>query len=151
MMRGIDNVLVTKPIVLTNSESAYLFAKMRFNLNSVSGAPPDGFRVEVSPDNGVTWTAINLGVRTGMGVSGTDNSGTTSNTGHNLGNNWIRTDTLTRLNIDLSGWAGKVVLIRFRVTTTNAAGYNAYEDNTAGFGGFYLDDVVVWGESVQEG
>ncbi len=143
---GIDNSLETVPIDLTNAYRASLSAYFKFNINTSSGAPPDGFRVEVSLDNGVSWIAINLGVRSAWGVSGEDNSGATSYTGHDAGNNWVRANTLTRLNVDLSAFSGNVILLRFRVVTTSASSYQHYDKDT-GWGGFYVDDVMVWGES----
>ena len=147
-MPGIDNSLMTMPINLINARNATLSAYFKFNLNTQEGAPPDGFRVEVSSDNGLTWHAINLGVRSSWGVSGTDNNGTTSYTGHNAGRNWTEAGTLTRLNCDLSDWSGNVILIRFRMVTTNATNYDHYESDSVNFGGFYIDDVVVSGETV---
>jgi hypothetical protein len=148
-MPGIDNSLMTMPIDLVSARTASLSAYFRFNLNTQEGAPPDGFRVEVSSDNGITWHAINLGVRSSWGVSGTDNSGTTSYTGHNAGGYyWTQAGTLTRLNCDLSDWGGNVIMIRFRMVTNNAANYDHYESSSVGFGGFYVDDVVVSGETV---
>ncbi len=150
VMPGIDNSLMTLPIDLISARTATLSAYFRFNLNTQEGAPPDGFRVEVSSDNGITWHAINLGVRSSWGVSGTDNTGTTSYTGHNAGGYWTEAGTLTRLNCDLSEWSGNVILIRFRMVTTSATNYDPYESpySTVGFGGFYIDDVVVSGETV---
>ena len=149
-MPGIDNSLMTLPIDLISARTTTLSAYFRFNLNTQEGAPPDGFRVEISSDNGLTWHAINLGVRSSWGVSGTDNNGTTSYTGHNAGGYWTQAGTLTRLNCDLSDWSGNVILIRFRMVTTSATNYDPYESpySDVGFGGFYIDDVVVSGETV---
>ncbi|MGC8924360.1 MAG: hypothetical protein ACP5KJ_04175, partial [Candidatus Micrarchaeia archaeon] len=72
---GIDNSLITRPIDLTNARNATLAAYFRFNINwgtQGTGRPPDGFRVEVSADNGVSWQPICLGVRSGWNVSGTE-------------------------------------------------------------------------------
>ncbi len=148
MMPGIDNSLVSAPIDLTRARYAYFSAYLKFNINDQSGAPPDGFRIEVTKDNGVTWEAINLGARAAWGVSGTDNTGTTSYTGHDTGGNWVEVGSLTRVLTDLSDWSGNVIHIRFRVVNTNAGNYNHYMDPNAGFGGFYVDDVMVTGETL---
>ncbi len=144
---GIDNSLISRPIDLTNAWNATLSAYFKFNINTSSGAPPDGFRVEISTDGGVTWTAINLGVRSAWGVSGSDNSGTQTVTGVNAGNNWVEAGSLTRLNVDLTAFRGNVIMLRFRVVTTSADNYQHYDKDT-GWGGFYLDDVVISGESL---
>ncbi len=156
---GIDNSLSTVPIDLTSAYSASFSAYFKFNINTSSGAPPDGFRVEVSLDNGLSWIAINLGVRAAWGVSATgsdsddgtidgksytglpDDSKTASEV-----NYWVSAGTLTRLNVDLSAFSGNVILLRFRVVTTSASSYQHYDQDT-GWGGFYVDDVVVKGES----
>jgi len=67
---GIDNSLYTRSIDLTNAKDASLSAYFKFNFNDAAGRPPNGFRVEVTQDNGVTWNPINLGVRSSWGVSG---------------------------------------------------------------------------------
>jgi hypothetical protein len=149
---GLDNSLTTVPIDLTNALDAALDVKFKFNINNSDGRPPDGFRVEVSSDNGETWQALNRGVRSGSGVSGTLAAGAdgTSTTGVNLTEYWVSGQTMSRLNCDLSGWAGTVILLRFRVVTrTDIA--NHYESNTKGFGGIYIDDVRVVGNTTTGG
>ncbi|MFW6195715.1 MAG: CARDB domain-containing protein [Thermoplasmatota archaeon] len=149
---GIDNSLISTPIDLTRANTAFLNADFKFNLNEKSGAPPDGFRVEVSTDNGVSWIPINDGSRSAMGLSGTDNTGDESYTGHDIGNHWVRAGTLSRLNVDLSGFSGETVMIRFRMVTNNIQNddnYAHYEDESADFRGFYLDNVMVTGKSLQ--
>jgi hypothetical protein len=158
---GMDNSLITRSIDMTNARNATLSAYLKFNINTAAGRPPDGFRVEISSDNGVTWDAANLGVRAAWGVSGngTDaddgvpNDGK-SYTGLNVGSNWVEAGSLTRLNCDLTGWAGKVIQLRFRVVTASDAnkyfGAKHYQSSTVGFGGFYVDDVVIHGFSLLE-
>jgi len=149
---GIDNSLITRPIDLTNARWARLSFYTRFNINSLSGAPPDCVRVEVSADNGLTWTAITLGVRWGWGVSGSEyNESGKSMTGIDSGNGWVEASTLSRLSVDLTPWRGFVVLLRFRVVTTNEDGYNHYEDPTSDIKGVLIDDVVVYGVSLLTG
>ncbi len=172
---GIDNYLMTTPIDLTNAKSSYLSAYLKFNINEDSGAPPDGFRVEISKDNGVTWISINLGVRTGGGVSGTgkdaddgnpldDKTYTGLTDSYNRNNSdavnlaaaqadgyWVGMGTLSRVNIDLSSFSGNAIHIRFRTVTCS---HTAYEHNNnhnqvdPGFGGFYVDDVIIYGETI---
>ncbi|MCK5038731.1 MAG: hypothetical protein KAS16_06490, partial [Thermoplasmata archaeon] len=166
MKAGIDNSLKTNPIDLTNARWAEFSAYFRFNINTQNGAPPDGFRVEVTTDNGVTWNDMTLGVRSAWNVSGYENdidddnndgksySGI-SDSGEGVGNAaannyWVEAGTLTRLNIDLTPYAGKAVQIRFRVVTTLTDPPTAYEHfayDDVGFGGFWVDDVIVRGET----
>jgi hypothetical protein len=149
---GVDNSLTTVPIDLTNALDASLDVKFKFNINSADGRPPDGFRVEVSADNGESWQALNRGVRSSSGVSGSVAAGGdgTSITGVELGDSWVSSKTMSRLNCDLSGWAGKVILLRFRVVTrTDTA--NHYDSAVAGFGGVYVDDVKVIGNTTTGG
>ncbi|MDO9536719.1 MAG: CARDB domain-containing protein [Thermoplasmata archaeon] len=175
MKPGIDNYLMSTPIDLTNARIAYLSAYVKFNLNYNSGAPPDGFRVEISDDNGITWKAVNLGVRSAWNVSGTDNDASDGYPGdgksysgltdsYNINSSdaanllaaqadgyWVSLDSLTRINIDLSSFSGNAIQIRFRVVTNSDPGYahsnNANQVNPD-FGGFYLDDVIVEGETI---
>jgi len=149
---GIDNSLTTVPIDLTNALDAALDLKFKFNIEGSDGRPPDGFRVEVSSDNGESWQALNRGVRSASGVSGAlpDSGDGTSITGIDLGDGWVSSRTMSRLNCDLSGWAGKVILIRFRVVTrTDIA--NHYDSAVPGFGGIYIDDVKVVGNTTTGG
>jgi hypothetical protein len=145
---GIDNSLVTIPIDLSRAKDARLNAKLRFNILYPEGRPPDGFRVEVSSDNGLSWRQLNMGVRSAWNVSGTEAAGPdgTSYTGVDTGDNWVSAGTLTRLNCDLSGWSGSVIQIRFRVITRNDT-VNHHQDLGPGFGGFFLDDVTVTGNT----
>jgi hypothetical protein len=160
MKGGIDNYLMSSPIDLTNARMAYLSAYVKFNFNYASGAPPDGFRVEISKDNGVTWSAVNLGVRSAWNVSGTDEDHDDgkidgkSYTGINDGNYWVSLGSLTRVNVDLSSFSGNAIQIRFRVVTNSDAAYLHYDTNYVfpdpldEFGGFYIDDVQVQGETI---
>jgi len=149
---GIDNSLTTVPIDLTNALDASLDVKFKFNINNADGRPPDGFRVEVSSDNGETWQALNRGVRSGSKVSGADAAGGdgTSITGVDVGNYWVSSKTMSRLNCDLSGWAGSVILVRFRVVTRTDI-VNHFDNAGAGFGGIYIDDVKVVGNTTSGG
>jgi hypothetical protein len=52
----------------------------------------------------------------------------------------------------MSGWSGKVIRLRFRVITASDDnqffGNKHYQSSTAGFGGFYVDDIIVHGFSL---
>ncbi|MCK4718135.1 MAG: VWA domain-containing protein [Thermoplasmata archaeon] len=161
---GLDNSLYTQPIDLTNALHATMSAYFKFNINATGARPPDTFRVEVSSNNGVTWYPLNLGVRAAKGVSG---SGTDMDDGvldnktytgiDPDGDGWIEAGTLTRLNVDLSGWVGKAIIMRFRMVTpsddNSYFGSAHYEQDPAslGWGGFYMDDVVISGRSITGG
>ncbi|MEW5937998.1 MAG: Ig-like domain-containing protein, partial [Candidatus Thermoplasmatota archaeon] len=155
MKEGIDNALITMPIDLTNARYAELSAYFRFNINTSAGRPPDGFKVEISLDNGVTWNEINLGVRAAWSVSGAENDASDgkidgkSYTGIGTYGGWVEAGTLTRLNVVLTPFAGNAIFLRFRVVNTNHPAYLHYDDPAAGFGGFYIDDVIVHGETIQ--
>jgi len=167
MKKGIDNSLLCGPIDLTNARNATLGAYFKFNINTKDGAPPDGFRVEISRDNGVTWSAINLGVRAAWNVSGyeTDASDgktdgksytglpTAGYTAAQVGY-WVSAGTCTRLNVDLSSFTGNAIMMRFRMVTNAAAAYLPYKlaagsfPAGSAFGGFYVDDVTVMGNTI---
>ena len=161
---GIDNYLMTTPIDLTNARNAYISAYVKFNFNYQSGAPPDGFRIEITRDNGVSWEAVNLGVRSGWNVSGTGNdaeddyptdgkaySGLCDSGDPVADSYWVELGTLTRVSIDLSSFSGNAIQIRFRMATNGHALYehsNNANQADPGFGGFWVDDVIVYGETI---
>ncbi len=141
---GVDSSLYTDPIYLTNAENPKLTAYMKFNIDSGAGLPPDGFRVEISDDDGQTWAPLTLGARSAWNASGTDAdtgekfSGTTEDTDSDA-YGWVNTDTLTRLEYDLSGWREERVIIRFRVFTNKSSEY----DNEELPRSIFIDDVMV--------
>jgi|GEM_PF-1740789 len=150
---GIDNSLYTRAIDLTSARNASLEAKVKFNINSEAGRPPDSLRVEVSSDAGITWYSLTLGVRACWGVSGTESDISDgvldgkSYTGIGTDEThpgWVNVGTLTRVSCDLSGWAGKVIMLRFRIVTNKA--FTNYESPNAPMGVF-IDDVAVVGNS----
>ena len=64
---------------------------------------------------------------------------------------WVNTKTLTRVNIDLSGFSGNAIQIRFRMATNGHTDYehsNNHNQADPGFGGFYVDDIIVMGETI---
>jgi hypothetical protein len=164
---GIDNSLYTRSIDLTSAREATLSAYFKFNINKTNGRPSDGFRVEVSDDNGVTWKQINIGSRAAWGISGNESdigdglSDGKSYTGLDVygddtsEDSWIEASTLTRLMVNLSGWSGSVIKIRFRmVTASDGNPYfngNHFENSTVGFGGLFIDDVTIYGDSLLAG
>jgi len=167
MRPGIDNYLRTTPIDLTNARNAYLSAYLKFNLNTASGAPPDGFRVEVSDNGGISWVPINFGVRSAWGVSGTGNdiddgsidgrayTGLCDSGSASADDYWVEANSLSRVNVDLTSFSGNAIQIRFRVVTCSHTSY-AHDAGYAfpvgeEFFGFYLDDVQVYGETIITG
>ncbi len=134
MKGGIDNSLQTMPIDLSNAQNAYLSAYVKFNLNNDTGTPPDGFRVEISINGGMTWHSMSQAYRAASGVS----------TGSN---GWTYIDDLNEINVDLTNWRGYQIILRFRVCTSSELGYDHY-DIAAVDGGFYVDDVQIKGESI---
>jgi hypothetical protein len=164
MKPGIDNYLMTTPIDLTRAKNAYLSAYFKFNINRQDGAPPDGFLVEVSTNGGVTWSAVNHGVRSCYGLSGTGltQEGNVAISGLPDSLNpaqaaaygyWASASTMSRLNVDLGRYIGNQVYLRFRVVTCNHEAYTHNDNVNSGiptppFGGFYVDDVNVYGETV---
>ena len=139
--KGVDSSLITKQIDLGTARTAYLSFWIRFNLNPAAGVPPATVRVEISDNNGMTWRSITYGVRIGWGASGTGGiSGESTNGKYG----WVNSGTLSRINCDLSGWAGKSIEIRFRVVTNNTS-YPTYANRNDPYGVF-IDDVMVYGE-----
>ena len=157
---GNDNSLYTKSIDLTNAKDAVLSAYFKFNLDDAAGRPPDGFRVEISNDNGVSWNPINLGVRSSWGVSGNwlvdgkSADGKKAYTGIQDGGPnsatpvWVEANSLWRLNTNLSGWSGSVIKIRFRVVTNLDP---THTKAATTFRGFAIDDVLVRGNTTLSG
>ncbi len=153
---SLDNSLFSRPIDLTNARTATLEAYFKFNLDQDPGRPPDGFRVEVSIDNGIVWTPINLGVRASWKVSGSEVdaddgipsdgksfTGIEDDPGNSF--NWVPASSLARLITDLGAFTGNVIILRFRVITDLNTEH--YEDENQPFG-FYVDDVFIFGESL---
>jgi len=147
---GIDASLITKQIDLSTARSAMLDFYIRFNLNPAAGVPPATVRVEVSDDNGMTWSSITYGVRIGWGYTGDGDMGGTLDSG-GTGYGWVSSSTLARINCDLSGWAGRSILIRFRVATNATTPQKTWDPQHSDYPhGVFLDDVVVYGEGYAE-
>lgn len=156
---GIDSSLYTRQIDLTNAKTAFFSAFFKFNLDRGSGRPPDGFRIEVSTDNGNSWVTVSLGVRSAWGVSGADEDiadgvlDFKTYTGLDLGDYWTHSSTMTRLITNLNGFTGNVITMRFRIVTNTATTHNdmghTFSTPEEEFMGFFMDDVVVYGESLE--
>ncbi|MBS3781987.1 MAG: hypothetical protein KGY68_05200, partial [Candidatus Thermoplasmatota archaeon] len=125
--QGVDSSLYTHPIYLEKAEDPRLSAYMKFNLeDDGEESPPDGFRVEISSDDGRTWQSLTSGNRPTAGTSGDSGYG------------WKNLDTLSKLNVDLSAWKGEIIRLRFRVFT------NTTENNNNDLPkAIFIDDVVV--------
>ncbi|MCK5773411.1 MAG: VWA domain-containing protein, partial [Thermoplasmata archaeon] len=151
---GVDTSLYTRPIDLTNSQTARLSAYFKFNFDMEAGRPPDGFRVEVSKDNGLSWHTLSLGVRASWGVSGSGDDiddgilDKKAYTGLGDSHGWVNSYTLTRLQTDLDGFIGHSIILRFRVVTNNVDS-DHFEDGDAPRG-FYVDDIIVFGNSLEQ-
>jgi len=150
---GIDNSLYTRAIDLTTARTATLEFMAKFNLQKAEDQPPDGFRVEISKNSGLSWVPLNFGLRASWGVSGTESDASDgtdgdgkSFTGLDDGSNWVPASSLTRMTINLNGYSGEVVMLRFRMIT-NTDGLHAEDISESAFYGFYIDDIVVFGES----
>jgi hypothetical protein len=139
----LDNSLISAPIDLTRARFATLAFDTAYNVNTKAGNPPDAVRVEISQDAGVSWQPVNLGVRMDAGVSGGGGSPV-----------WVSSATLARLESNISGWAGSVVNLRFRVVTTTEPGYVHCATAGAcvppvapGLGGVWVDNIRISGTS----
>ncbi len=144
---GVDSSLISKQIDLTTARNVTLNFWIRFNINPAAGVPPATVRVEISDDNGMTWNSITYGVRIGWGSSGHGNFSGVADDGSTASYNWVKSTTLLRINCDLSGWAGKIILIRFRIAT-NATSYPSYDPSYPNDPhGVFIDDVFIFGES----
>ncbi|MGA1819596.1 MAG: CARDB domain-containing protein [Thermoplasmatota archaeon] len=150
---GIDNSLYTRAIDLTTARTATLEFMAKFNLQKAEDQPPDGFRVEISKNGGLSWTPLNFGLRASWGVSGTESDASDgtdgdgkSFTGLDEGGSWVSASSLTRMTVNLNGYSGEVVMLRFRMIT-NTDGLHAEDISESAFFGLYIDDIVVFGES----
>jgi len=67
---------------------------------------------------------------------------------------WVEAGTLTRLNTDITGWTGNVIILRFRVVTSTDDnpyyGNRHYEMKNPTYDayGIMIDDVVISGYSL---
>jgi hypothetical protein len=150
--KSVDNSLYLR-IDLSGVKTATLITYIRFNVNiDEAGLPPCGFRIEVSSDNGETWTCLNKGASAGIGVSGTDYSSSKTDTGvtdtptePERSYYWVRTTTMKRMNCDLTPFTGSGIILRFRVIINNVNTAKPWEGGS--FLGLYIDDIMVIGSS----
>jgi len=166
---GIDNSLITRAIDLTFVQDAWFEASFKFNINSANGRPSDGFRVEVSDDGGMSWVPLTIGPRSSYGLSGTEADGTggdeadngksytgfNDDTGTSNNDYWVSADTLERMSVNLTSWAGSVIKIRIRMIVSSDPNPHVSDHYdvplaTATFTGFYVDDVKVGGTTLIE-
>ncbi|MEW6070371.1 MAG: hypothetical protein AB1485_07125, partial [Candidatus Thermoplasmatota archaeon] len=153
----VDCSLTSSPIDLTTAKDAKISFWAKFNINNTAGRPPDGLKVLISDDMGATWREINIGFRHGYGYSNQYADGAEGDPidGKSMsgietadsppGSYWVHSDTMQRLIVDISGWAGTVIIIRFRVLINDW--WNWENNTTVTFGGIYIDDVQVIGNS----
>ncbi len=156
---GVDSSVYTRQIDLTNARTAFFSAYFKFNLDKGSGRPPDGFRIEVSTDSGNSWITLSLGVRAAWGVSTSGNDsddGVIDNKSYTgLGSQayWAGSSSLTRLITNLNGFTGNVIILRFRIVTNTDTIHNdlthTFTDPDEEFRGFFMDDIVVYGDSLE--
>ncbi len=145
--RGVDSSLYTQPIYLDNADNPQLTAHMQFNIDDGEGRPPNGFRVEISDDDGETWDSLTYGARSAWGYSGEDGedceySGVTED-GDEEDYGWVDSNTLARLEADLTGWRGQRVLLRFRVFTNTTEDDDAFYSDPDLPRAVFIDDVWV--------
>ena len=122
-----ENTLTIKqPIVLPSATATELSFVHQFQLESGW----DGGVVELSTDSGLSWTDLGAyfisgGYNSKIKTSANPLSGRFAFTGISNGFEYAR--------IDLSSWAGKSVLFRFRMAT----------DESISMLGWFIDDIVV--------
>lgn len=113
------------PIDLTGQGAARLSFWTRWAIEPVA----DFGRVKVSPDSGATWTILAGGLSNVASGSGAQEPGTRGYDGYTPGPGWVREE------IDLSGFAGSRILLRFELAA----------DGSDSRDGWYIDDIVVTG------
>ena len=145
--KGVDSSLYTSTISLSNADTPVLNADIRFNFHDGGGRPPNGLRIEITDDDGATWRSLTYGVRAGWNYTGgdCDYSGESDEGGYG----WVDTETLIRLNTDLSDWRGQNVRLRFRVFT-NESEQNFYAEEGGEFPKpVFIDNVTVTEEDME--
>jgi len=145
--KGVDSSLYTSTISLSNADTPVLNADIRFNFHDGGGRPPNGLRIEITDDDGATWSSLTYGVRAGWNYTGgdCDYSGESDEGGYG----WVDTETLIRLNTDLSDWRGQNVRLRFRVFT-NESEQNFYAEEGGEFPKpVFIDNVTVTEEDME--
>ncbi|WP_305849545.1 myxosortase-dependent M36 family metallopeptidase [Pyxidicoccus parkwayensis] len=126
-----DFSLITPPLDVSATQPFVVSFKHSYDFEADTGGNYDGAVIELSEDNGDTWVDIGDSLYTGSLITYTGNlnplAGRRAITGTTVGFPTFNTATL---NLG-TAYAGKTVLIRFRIGTDNGAG------NT----GWVLDDI----------
>ncbi len=135
--------LVSAPIVVPAGASGLQFKFWHsYNLESRR----DGGRVEISVDNGATWTGVDAGgsgvAFAGNGYNNTIRNGTTSDFGPGTsvwtGNSGGFVETVLSVT-DNAKFAGKTVRLRWGLATNNS--------NRSSSTGWYVDSVALFGNA----
>jgi len=134
---GVDSSLYTRRIHLKNADDPQLTAHMKFNIDDGAGLPPEGFRLEISSDDGRTWDELTYGARAAWNESGSDCDYSGDADGDY---GWVNSNSLVRLESSLSGWRGESVILRFRVFTNTTSEHYANDDVPRAI---FIDDVWV--------
>jgi len=149
---GTDDSLRSPSIDLRNARDPRLSAYFKFNIDGADGRPPDGFRVEGSSDNGMTWAPLNEGPRASSGISGHWSKegkspdgkkavgGIQDGGGDSTAPVWVEAGTLWKLETNLTNWTGKVIILRFRVVTDLDL---SHYGSDVTFKGLAIDDIIV--------
>ncbi|MFZ5470911.1 MAG: hypothetical protein ACOZIN_15905 [Myxococcota bacterium] len=154
---GVARLTPLSPFSLVGRSTATLRWKHRFRINLADGVGPeaaDGYVVEVSTNNGATWTSIAPSSTSVAPSAPKLLSGLCSGTGSHTGNTvtpapgglfageqpaWVQE------SVDLTPYVGNAsVLIRFAVGWDNCNDFSPYE-------GVYIDDVLVTADEGQLG
>ncbi len=123
-----DDSLLTRSILLPSN------AVLRFWQTYQMEAGYDGAVIEISTDGGTTFTDLGSKITTGK-YNGTISTKSKSPIGGRSAWTGGTIGTWSQVVVDLSSYAGRNVIIRFRMTT----------DNGASKYGWYIDDVSISG------
>lgn len=127
-----DQLLVSPPIVLPTGE-APLSLSFRSDLNlepRAAGGCYDGGLLDISTNNGSTWTQIGNDKLLTDPYTGAANAGPAS--GAQV---WCGTRAYKNAMVDLNSYAGQTVRLRFRASTDSSTGLAPH--------GWYVDDIRV--------
>lgn len=129
---------IVRPITVPASGDRSLVFDTRYNIETGW----DFGVVQVSTDDGLTWTSLDNATTTDVHDPGALGSIVAQLPGFNGTADW------STQTFDLSPWAGQTILLRFRMLTdTFQLGNNADESGA----GWWVDDVKVGGTLVSDG